>query len=80
MLLFSYLNPLLQYGFERLAADAAWKAAEACLQTFGGFGYAREYGIERKWRESRLYQTAPISTNMILAYIGQNILGMPRSY
>jgi len=44
-----------------LAADAAWKAAEACLQTFGGFGYAREYGIERKWRETRLYQTAPIS-------------------
>ncbi len=63
-----------------LAADAAWKAAEACLQTYGGFGYAREYGIERKWRESRLYQTAPISTNMILAYVGQNILGMPRSY
>ena len=51
-----------------LAADAAWKAADTCLQTFGGFGYAREYGIERKWRETRLYQTAPISTNMILAY------------
>ena len=63
-----------------LAADAAWKAAEACLQTFGGFGYAREYGIERKWRETRLYQTAPISTNLILAYIGQHVLGMPRSY
>ncbi len=63
-----------------LAADAAWKAAEACLQTFGGFGYAREYGIERKWRESRLYQTAPISTNMVLAFVGQNVLGMPRSY
>jgi alkylation response protein AidB-like acyl-CoA dehydrogenase len=63
-----------------LAADAAWKAAEACLQTFGGFGYAREYGIERKWRETRLYQTAPISTNMILAYIAQHVLGMPRSY
>ena len=63
-----------------LAADAAWKAAEACLQTFGGFGYAREYGIERKWRECRLYQTAPISTNMILAYVGQHVLGMPRSY
>ena len=53
-----------------LAADAAWKAAEACLQTFGGFGYAREYGIERKWRETRLFQTAPISTNMVLAYVG----------
>jgi acyl-CoA dehydrogenase len=51
-----------------LAAEAAWAAGEACLQTFGGFGYAREYGIERKWRETRLYQTAPISTNMILAY------------
>jgi acyl-CoA dehydrogenase len=63
-----------------LAADAAWKAAEACLQTFGGFAYAREYGIERKWRETRLYQTAPISTNMVLAYVAQHVLGMPRSY
>jgi acyl-CoA dehydrogenase len=63
-----------------LAADAAWKAADACLQTFGGFGFAREYGIERKWRETRLYQTAPISTNMILAYIAQHVLGLPRSY
>ncbi len=63
-----------------LAADAAWHAAEACMQTFGGFAFAREYGIERKWREARLYQTAPISTNMILAYIGQHVLGMPRSY
>jgi acyl-CoA dehydrogenase len=63
-----------------LAADASWKAAEACLQTFGGFGYARDYGIERKWRETRLYQTAPISTNMVLAYIAQHILGLPRSY
>jgi alkylation response protein AidB-like acyl-CoA dehydrogenase len=63
-----------------LAADAAWKAAEACLQTFGGFGFAREYGIERKWRETRLYQTAPISTNMVLAYIAQRVLGVPRTY
>jgi acyl-CoA dehydrogenase len=63
-----------------LAAEASWHAAEACMQTFGGFAYAREYGIERKWRESRLYQTAPISTNMVLAFIGQNILGLPRSY
>jgi acyl-CoA dehydrogenase len=63
-----------------LAAEAAWHAAEACMQTFGGFAYAREYGIERKWRECRLYQTAPISTNMVLAFVGQNILGMPRSY
>lgn len=63
-----------------LASEAAWHAAEACMQTFGGFGFAREYGIERKWRECRLYQTAPISTNMILNFIGQNVLGMPRSY
>ena len=63
-----------------LAADAAWTAADACLQTFGGFGFAREYGIERKWRETRLYQTAPISTNMVLAYIAQHVLGLPRSY
>jgi acyl-CoA dehydrogenase len=63
-----------------LAADAAWKAADTCLQTFGGFAFAREYGIERKWRETRLYQTAPISTNMILAYIAQHVLGLPRSY
>jgi len=63
-----------------LAAEASWKAAEACMQTFGGFAYAREYGIERKWREARLYQTAPISTNMVLAFVGQNVLGMPRSY
>ena len=63
-----------------LAADAAWHAAEACLQTFGGFGFAREYGIERKWRETRLFQTAPISTNMVLAYVAQHVLGLPRSY
>ena len=63
-----------------LAAEAGFNACDAALQTFGGFGYAREYGIERKWRECRLYQTAPISTNMILAYIAQHVLGMPRSY
>jgi acyl-CoA dehydrogenase len=63
-----------------LASEATWAAAEAALQTHGGFGFAREYHIERKWREARLYQTAPISTNLILAYIGQHILGMPRSY
>ena len=63
-----------------LAADAAWAAGEACMQTFGGFAYAREYGIERKWRETRLYQTAPISTNMILAFVSQHVLGLPRSY
>jgi alkylation response protein AidB-like acyl-CoA dehydrogenase len=63
-----------------LAADASWNAAEACLQTFGGFGFAREYDIERKWRETRLFRTAPVSTNMVLAYLGQHVLGMPRSY
>ena len=63
-----------------LAADAAWAAAEACIQTFGGFGFAEEYDVERKYREARLYQVAPISTNMILSYIGEHVLGMPRSY
>jgi acyl-CoA dehydrogenase len=63
-----------------LASEATWHAAEATLQTFGGFGYAKEYDIERRWREVRLYQTAPISTNLILAYIGQHVLGLPRSY
>ena len=63
-----------------LAADASWAAAEMCMQVHGGFAFAREYGIERKWRESRLYQTAPISKNMILAYLGQHVLGMERSY
>ncbi len=63
-----------------LGADAAWAAAEACIQTFGGFGFAEEYDIERKYREARLYQVAPISTNMILSYVGEHVLGMPRSY
>ena len=63
-----------------LCADASWAAGEACLQTFGGFGYAEEYDVERKWRETRLYQTAPISTNLILSYIAQHVLGMERSY
>jgi acyl-CoA dehydrogenase len=63
-----------------LAADASWAAAEVCMQTYGGFAFAREYGIERKWREARLYQTAPISKNMILGYLGQHVLGMARSY
>jgi acyl-CoA dehydrogenase len=63
-----------------LASEAAWHAAEAALQTHGGFGFAREYDIERKWRETRLTQIAPISTNLILAYIGEHVLGMPRSY
>ena len=63
-----------------LASEAAWAAGEACMQTFGGFAFAREYDIERKWRESRLFQTAPISTNLILSYIGEHVLGMPRSF
>ena len=63
-----------------LASEAAWHAGEACLQTHGGFGYAKEYDVERKWREARLYQIAPISTNMILAYVAEHVLGMPRSY
>ncbi len=63
-----------------LAADASWEAAEACMTTHGGFGFAREYDIERKWREARLYRTAPISTNLILAYLAEHVLGLPRSY
>ena len=63
-----------------LASEAGWHAAEATFAAYGGFAFAREYDIERKWREIRLYQTAPISTNLILAYIGQHVLGMPRSY
>jgi acyl-CoA dehydrogenase len=63
-----------------LAADAAWAAAETCVQTHGGFGFAEEYDIERKFRETRLYQVAPISTNLILSYIAEHVLGLPRSY
>jgi acyl-CoA dehydrogenase len=63
-----------------LASEAAWHAAEAALQTHGGFGYAKDYDVERKWREARLYQIAPISTNLILAFLGEHVLGMPRSY
>ncbi len=63
-----------------LASEATWKAAEATMQTFGGFSYAKEYDIERKWREARIYQIAPISTNLVLSYIGQHVLGMPRSF
>jgi len=63
-----------------LAADANWAAAEACVQTHGGFGFAEEYDIERKFRETRLYQVAPISTNLILSYLAEHVLGMPRSY
>lgn len=63
-----------------LAADASWAAADMCLQTHGGFGFACEYDVERKFRETRLYQVAPISTNLILAYLAEHVLGLPRSY
>jgi acyl-CoA dehydrogenase len=63
-----------------LASEAAWQAADACMQTHGGFGFAEEYDVERKFRETRLYQTAPISTNLILAYLAEHVLGLPRSY
>ena len=63
-----------------LASDAAWEAANACLDAHGGYGFAREYDVERKFRETRLYMTAPINNNLVLAYLGQHVLGMPRSY
>ncbi len=63
-----------------LASEASWHAGEACLQSHGGFGFAREYDVERKWRETRLYQVAPISTNLILSYVAEHVLGLPRSY
>lgn len=63
-----------------LAADASWEAANVCVQTHGGFGFAAEYDVERKFRETRLYQVAPISTNLILSYIGEHVLDMPRSF
>jgi alkylation response protein AidB-like acyl-CoA dehydrogenase len=63
-----------------LAAEASWAAAEMCVQTHGGFGFAEEFDIERKFRETRLYQVAPISTNLILSYLAEHVLGLPRSY
>ncbi len=63
-----------------LAADASWAAADMCVQTFGGFGFAEEFDVERKFRETRLYQVAPISTNLILSYLAEHVLGLPRSY
>lgn len=63
-----------------LAAEASWKGADVCMQTFGGFGYAEEYNVERKFREARLYRTAPISSNLILSFIAEHVLGMPRSF
>ena len=63
-----------------LSSEAAWELADVCMQTYGGFAFAKEYDIERKWREARLYRTAPISTNLILAFVAQHVLGLPRSY
>ena len=63
-----------------LAADASWEAANVCLQTYGGFGFATEYDVERKFKETRLYQVAPISTNLILSFVGEHILKLPKSY
>ncbi|MEO0792415.1 MAG: acyl-CoA dehydrogenase family protein, partial [Pseudomonadota bacterium] len=63
-----------------LAADAAWEAANVAIQTHGGFGFAEEYDIERKFRETRLYQVAPVSTNLVLSYLAEHVLGLPRSY
>jgi acyl-CoA dehydrogenase len=63
-----------------LAAKASWEAANVCLQCHGGYGFARDYDVERKFRETRLYQVAPISTNLILAYVGEHLLGLPRSF
>ena len=63
-----------------LAAKASWEAANACLQTHGGFGFANEYDVERKFRETRLYQVAPISTTLILSYVAEHLLELPRSF
>ena len=63
-----------------LASEASWAAANAAVQFHGGYGFAEEYDIERKFREARLYQVAPISTNLILSYVGEHVLGMPRSF
>jgi acyl-CoA dehydrogenase len=63
-----------------LAAKASWEAANACIQFHGGFGFAHEYDVERKFRETRLYQVAPISTNLILSYVAEHVLGLPRSF
>jgi alkylation response protein AidB-like acyl-CoA dehydrogenase len=65
---------------KHLAAEASWAAADMCVQTHGGFGFAEEFDIERKFRETRLYTVAPISTNLILSYVAEHVLGLPRSY
>ena len=77
----SGVNPGVEANAAKmLAADASWEAGEACLQTHGGFGFAEEYDVERKFRETRLYQVAPISTNLILCFIAERVLGLPKSY
>ena len=63
-----------------LASEASWQAADMCMQTHGGFAFAEEYDVERKFRETRLYRIAPVSNNLILSFIGEHILGMPKSY
>jgi len=65
---------------KQLAAEASWEAADMCVQTHGGFGFAEEFDVERKFREARLYRVAPISTNLVLSYIAEHVLGLPRSY
>ena len=63
-----------------LASEASWEAANVCLNTYGGYGFARDYDVERKFRETRLLTVAPVSNNLVLAFLGQNVLGMPKSY
>ena len=63
-----------------LAGEAVWKAADTCMQTYGGFAFAEEYHIERKFREARIFRTAPISSNLVLSFVAEHVLGMPRSY
>ena len=63
-----------------LASDAAWEAANVCLTTFGGYGFARDYDVERKFRETRLFSVAPVSNNLVLAFLGNKVLGLPKSY
>ena len=63
-----------------LASESSWKAANVCLDTYGGYGFVAEYDVERKFRETRLYTVAPVNNNLVLAYLGQRVLGLPRSY
>ena len=63
-----------------LASEASWKAADMCMQTHGGYAFAEEYDVERKFRETRLYRIAPISNNLVLSYLAEHVLGLPRSY